>query len=93
MSYQIRIAPDVRRELRALPGYVRAQAVQSIDALADDPRPSRAQELRGKLEIYRVSLAGHWRIAYHVDDEQQFVTILRVRRKEDIDYDSLISPE
>jgi mRNA-degrading endonuclease RelE of RelBE toxin-antitoxin system len=34
-------------------------------------------------------LAGRWRIAYAVDDELLVVLILRVRRKEDIDYPSL----
>jgi mRNA-degrading endonuclease RelE of RelBE toxin-antitoxin system len=93
VSYQINITPTVRRELRALPGYVRAQALLLIDNFAAHPRPPRARELRGKPGIYRIWLAGHWRIAYSIDDDQQTVFILRVRLKEDIDYDSLGSPE
>ena len=93
MSYRIRIDREAEQEIRALPAYVRAQARQLVPALAWNPRPDRATELRGKPGIYRVWLAGHWRIAYHVDDQQQFVTILRVRLKEDIDYASLKAPE
>ena len=61
--------------------------------LKDNPKPSRVKELRGKPDIFRIWLAGRWRIAYQVDDAQQVVVILRVRLKEDIDYDSLGSPE
>jgi mRNA-degrading endonuclease RelE of RelBE toxin-antitoxin system len=68
---------------------VRAQALQLIDELAENPRPARAKELQGRQNIYRIWLAGRWRIAYAVDDEQVVVLILRVRRKDDIDYPSL----
>jgi mRNA-degrading endonuclease RelE of RelBE toxin-antitoxin system len=93
VSYRIKIDREAEQEFRILPAHVRAQARQLVPALAQDPRHHRAKELRGKPGVYRVWLAGHWRIVYHVDDEQQFVTILRVRRKEDIDYDSLKAPE
>ena len=93
MSYQIKIIPLAEQEIRTLPAYVRAQARRLVPALAHNPRPSRSQELRGKQGIFRIWLAGRWRIAYHVDDAQQVVVILRVRLKEDIDYDSLGSPE
>jgi mRNA-degrading endonuclease RelE of RelBE toxin-antitoxin system len=88
VSFQIKIVPSAEQEIRALPGYVRAQARQLVPALAHNPRPSRAKELRGKPGTYRIWLAGRWRIVYQVDD-QQIVVILRVRLKEDIDYDSL----
>ncbi len=89
VSYRIEVPPNVRREIKALPGYVRTQARQLIRALADDPRPSRAKELRGKPNIYRIWLASYWRIAYEVEDEFKRIRILRVRRKEHIDYESL----
>jgi mRNA interferase RelE/StbE len=89
VSYQLDIFTTAKAEIRSLPGYVRAQAQQAIAALAHDPRPPAAKELRDKPGIYRLWLAGRWRIAYAVDDDQQVVTILRVRRKEQIDYESL----
>jgi mRNA-degrading endonuclease RelE of RelBE toxin-antitoxin system len=56
-------------------------------------RGRRAKELQGKLGIYRLWLAGRWRIVYLIDDESQLISILRVRRKERIDYQSLEPPE
>jgi len=39
--------------------------------------------------MYRIRLLDKWRIVYQIKDDEKVVVILRVRRKEDIDYDSL----
>jgi len=93
VSYRIEVEPPARQEIRSLPGYVRAQAEALIDALAADPLPARAKELQGKPGIYRLWLAGRWRIVYLIDDDSQVISILRVRRKERIDYPSVEPPE
>jgi len=89
VSYRIEVSPSARQEIRTLPAYVRAQALQLIDELGRDPRPARAKELEDRQNIFRIWLAGRWRIIYAVDDELILVLIMRVRRKEDIDYPSL----
>jgi mRNA interferase RelE/StbE len=89
VSYRIEISPLARQEIRALPTYVRAQALQLIDELGRNPRPERAKELQDRQNIYRIWLAGRWRIVYVVDDELIVVLIIRVRRKEDIDSPSV----
>ena len=89
MSYQIEISPLARQEIRALPAYVRTQALQLIDKLGRNPRPERAKELQDRQKIYRIWLAGRWRIVYAVDDKQIVVLIIRVWCKEDIDSPSV----
>lgn len=89
MNYRIEISPQARQEISLLPGHVRAQAIQLIDELRQNPRPARAKELKERESIDRIWLAGHWRIVYQVGDEQIIVLILRVRRKADIDYPSV----
>jgi len=54
VSYRVKVPPEARKEIKALPGHVRAQARQLIRALGENPRPSRAKELRGKPSIYRI---------------------------------------
>lgn len=63
--------------------------VSSFVNRAKTLRPSRAKELRDQPNIYRIWLAGRWRIAYEIDEELERIRILRVRRKEQIDYGSL----
>jgi mRNA-degrading endonuclease RelE of RelBE toxin-antitoxin system len=90
VSYQISIASEAEREVRNLPAHVRTIARrQEIRSLGQHPRPPRAKELRDNLGIFRIWLAGRWRIVYAVNDTQQLVTVPRVRLKDDIDYGSL----
>ncbi len=89
MSYQVEISPAAQKEIRALPGYVRAQALQILHSLRDNHPLSRAKELREKPNIYRIWLAKKWRIVYQVDEEFKHILVLRVRLKEDIDYESV----
>ena len=89
MSYDVEIARPVQIEIKALPGHVRAQARQLINSLRDIHRPPRAKELRDKPNIYRLWLARRWRIAYLIDDDLKLVRVLRIRRKELIDYETL----
>jgi mRNA-degrading endonuclease RelE of RelBE toxin-antitoxin system len=89
VNYRLRIEQPALKEIRDLPGHVRAQAEMLIAALPADPRSARAKELQGKPGIYRLWLAGRWRLVYEIDDESQVIFILRVRRKEQIDYESV----
>ena len=54
MSYRIEISHSARQEIRALPAYVRAQALRLIDELAGNPRPARVKELQEQQNIFRI---------------------------------------
>lgn len=53
---------------------------RAIQALAITPPPPRSLELRDHPGRYRLRVET-WRIVYRVDDADQVVTILAVRRK------------
>ena len=91
MNYRIELAPPAKAEIRGLPGNLRSQALKLIAALAEEARPPRARELRGKPNIYRIWLAGRWRIVYEIDEENRRLLVLRVQSKDQIDYKSLTS--
>ncbi len=89
MSYRIELVPEARSEIKALPGYVRCQALELIEALSREPRPARASELSGEPEICRIWLGRRWRVAYEVDDRAVAIVVLCVRRKVRVDYESM----
>lgn len=100
MSYRIELVPPARAEIRALPGYVRYQALELAAALGREPRPPRARRLesstsgatpKARPDLYRIWLASRWRVAYEVDDNAERVLILCLRRKQDVDFDTLPS--
>ena len=80
MSYRIRYSQEAKRALPRLPGRYRQRARRLIVALANDPRPAGAEELRGRPGILRVWLDG-WRIVYQVDDDAGVLLIIGVRYK------------
>jgi mRNA-degrading endonuclease RelE of RelBE toxin-antitoxin system len=89
MIYRVEISPEAQKEIQALSGYVRAQALRLLHDLSHNPLPARAKELRDRSNIYRIWLAGRWRIVYEVDDENRSMLIMHVRLKAQIDYDTL----
>jgi mRNA interferase RelE/StbE len=81
VRYRLRYTDEVKRALRALPGNYRQRIRREIEALAINPRPPQAEELRGTPLRYKIKL-DKWRLIYRVLDEEGIVRILRVRIKE-----------
>jgi mRNA interferase RelE/StbE len=89
------IEPDVYKERKRLPGYVRQRIKRAFDSLVDDPRPpgSQALDVTGLdvppgVELCRLRM-DQWRVIYGVDDDKHWVWILAVRQRPPYDYKDL----
>ena len=80
MSYRLRITKVAEKEISQLPGNFRQRIRRAVRSLADTPRPTAAKELRNLPNCYRIRLNG-WRIIYRIEEEDQIVLVLTVRRK------------
>lgn len=80
MSYRLRITKSAEKEIDRLPGHVRQRVRRVVGALAMEPRPATAKELRDLPGRYRIRL-DKWRIIYRVNDDEQSVLLLTVRPK------------
>jgi len=89
---------EALNELKALPAYVRSPTRRMIGALRSNPYPPKAKELdlvpslvegMEVKNVYRIWIAGKWRLAYHIDDEERAVTILAVAPKTPGFYDTV----
>ncbi len=78
MAYRIKLTDEAMRVLPELTGNVRQRIRRLIGALAAEPRPVGAKELRGLPGIFRQRLA-RWRVIYRVVDEERLVIVLSVR--------------
>lgn len=77
--YRLDLRDIARRQLRAvLPDRLRAEMVQAMLNLREDPRPPNSELQRELQDRYRIKIAG-WRVFYRVDDRDQVVTALEVR--------------
>ncbi len=77
MRYQIEIDRQAAKVLAGLPKKVQRQIAARIDALADDPFPPDAQQIRGQVDIWRIR-SSDYRIAYSVQKKVLRVLVLRV---------------
>jgi len=71
------------RALDALPTAVRAELVRAIDALAENPRPVGTKK-PARHELYRLRVAGRYRIVWQVDDAGRSVLVVLIGHRKDV---------
>ena len=89
--YTVYIIPRAWREIKNLPGNMRQRVKRAIDALADDPRPSRSESLNVPdfdVELRRLRL-DKWRIVYVIIETDSIVDVVTVRKRPPYDYGDL----
>jgi mRNA interferase RelE/StbE len=78
-QYRLDIRDKAKQQLKlVLPQRLRAEMVQAILDLPDEPRPPNSElqrELQGR---YRLKIDG-WRVFYKLDDDDKVVTVLEIR--------------
>ena len=78
-QYRLDITDKVKQQLKVvLPDHLRADIVQSMLDLRDEPRPANSELQRELQGCYRLRIDG-WRVFYKIDDVAKVVTILEVR--------------
>jgi mRNA interferase RelE/StbE len=82
VSYDVFTTRKVVKAIARLPEDAYQRMSDTIDALADDPRPPGCEKLSGR-EGYRIRVS-EWREIYRVDDRQQRVDVIRVAHRRDV---------
>ncbi|WNZ23857.1 MAG: type II toxin-antitoxin system RelE family toxin [Leptolyngbya sp. IPPAS B-1204] len=82
MSYQVSLLRRAQKELAGIsePAYIKVR--DAVRALAEDPRPSGCQKLKGR-EGWRIRV-GDYRVIYEIDDEQQMILVVHIGHRRDI---------
>lgn len=80
MAHRLKYTDAARRDLIEVPGNYRQRLRRTIEALASQPSPPAAKELRQRPGRYRIRI-DRWRLIYRIDDDAGIILILRVRRK------------
>lgn len=80
MDYEIEIERAATRRMRRLDKPVARKLLDTIGALADDPRPHGTKALTGRWSgHYRLRVSapgGEYRIVYRVNDDAFLVTVI-----------------
>lgn len=90
-GYTVYVIPRTWQEMKNLPGNIRQRVKQTVEALADNPRPSKSKMLdvpNLELELRRLRL-DRWRIVYAITEADKIIDVLTVRKRPPYDYGDL----
>jgi mRNA interferase RelE/StbE len=83
VTYRIEVKPSALDALARIPQPQRRRIAQTIDRLADNPRPRGARALEGRLSLYRIRI-GDYRVVYQIQDAALLVLVGRIGDRGDV---------
>ncbi len=81
--WEVLVAPPARRQIARLPISVAAAVLETLDAIASNPR-RLGKPLRFELERYLSARRGPYRIVYRIDDATRSITVVAVAHRADV---------
>jgi mRNA interferase RelE/StbE len=81
--WDVLVAPPARRQIDRLPIPVAAAVMQTLDAIASNPR-RLGKPLRFALEGYLSARRGPYRIIYRIDDPSRLITVVAIAHRADV---------
>jgi len=82
MAYKIELATSARRAFDKLPKDAQRRLAETIDGLAEQPRPAQALKMTGK-DLYRVR-SGDYRVIYQIQDKALLVLIVKIGHRREV---------
>ncbi len=76
-KYEILIHRNVQKIIKKLPKNLILKMLDSMNKLADDPRPNGSKKLKGYKNLWRIRV-GEWRIIYAIEDERLIVVVVEL---------------
>lgn len=94
-KYQVFIDSEVHSVRKDLPGNIRQVIKRTIDNFASEPYPSNSRILNVKdieipqmINLSRIRI-GHWRIIYAVNENENWVWVLKISHRPPYNYEDL----
>jgi mRNA interferase RelE/StbE len=83
MAYQVEITPAAQRTIKKLSKNVQRKIIETIEKLANEPRPVGVVKLSATENLYRVR-TGDYRIIYEIQDKILLIVITKVGHRRDV---------
>jgi len=82
-KYNVEFSARASRQFLKLDAAAQKRLAPSIDALADDPRPTGVTTLKGSPGWYRLRV-GVYRVVYAIEDDRLVVLVVKVGHRRDV---------
>ena len=76
-KYEILIHNNVQKIIKKLPKNLILEMLDSMNDLANNPRPNGSKKLKGYKNLWRIRV-GEWRIIYAIEDERLIVLVVEL---------------
>jgi len=76
-KYEILIHHNVQKIIKKLPKNLILEMLDSINDLANNPRPNGSKKLKGYKNLWRIRV-GEWRIIYAIEDERLIILVIEL---------------
>ncbi len=84
MKFKIEFTPAAARQLKKLPKQAQQRILAVIDILKTNPRPPKAERLKGSLRGLLRVRTGDYRIIYFVENDRMVVCVVRIGDRKEI---------
>ncbi len=82
--YTIIFEIDLKKTLKKIPKQDAKKIIDTIDTLANNPRPRWVEQLKGHIEtLYRIRV-GSYRVIYTINDNTLVVCVVDVDHRKDV---------
>jgi mRNA interferase RelE/StbE len=82
MTYAVEILRTAQRQLAKIDRQEQAHIIESIRALAGDPRPSGCKKLSGR-PAWRIRV-GDYRVIYEIHDQDLVIVVVTLGNRKDV---------
>lgn len=83
MIYTIKIKPTALKELDRVPFHISERAINAINILQLNPRPSGCKKLARETNLWRLRV-GDYRIIYEINDFQKLIKVRRILHRKEV---------
>ena len=83
MTYDIKFAKPVAKQLKSLSPQEQQRIKSKIDALVDSPRPDGVVKLSGEDDLYQIRV-GDYRIIYSIQDHKLLILVLKIGHRRNV---------
>ncbi len=82
--YEVLVKPAVLRQTKKLDAPIQIAVQETIESLANEPRPEGCTKLKGAENLYRIRVAKNYRIIYEIQDKQLIVIVVKVGHRREV---------
>ena len=83
MKYAINYKRSASEELLQLPANIAHKVKDTINSLAENPRPKGCKKLKGSVNDYRIRIR-NYRVIYTITDTLLIVVIIKIAHRKDV---------